>query len=199
MSDLLKPENETIFILDALRVFKEIAFVARSHVSVFCLSVNGICEDDDMRTSLLGFYWERKTKQFSFLMLSKFLKKSLFLQGSMFLSFVFLLMVAVMIRVLHWWDFTENGKWKHLDESLFQCHFIHHRSTWIDPDSKSGRCVKSPATNRPRHAVEFEEWPLPKCTQKSTSYFTEGKKIVSPNCRFSQCCTRRCLQLVQGT
>ena len=56
MSDLLKPENETIFILDALRVFKEIAFVARFQVSVFCLSVNGICEDDDMRTSLLGFY-----------------------------------------------------------------------------------------------------------------------------------------------
>jgi predicted signal transduction protein with EAL and GGDEF domain len=51
-------------------------------------------------------------KQFSFLILSKFLKATLELQGVTFLSFALPLMVAVkmMIRVLHWWDFTEKGK-----------------------------------------------------------------------------------------
>jgi hypothetical protein len=38
-----------------------------------------------------------------------------------------------------------------LEGSLFQCHSIHHISTWIESDLNSGGCVNPPATNRPRH------------------------------------------------
>jgi len=49
----------------------------------------------------------------------------------MCLSFVLLLIVAMkmVIGVHHWWDFIEKCKWKDLEETLFQWHLIHHRST----------------------------------------------------------------------
>ena len=40
VSDLLKPENETFFFLDALLVFRGTACGAPSHVSLVCPSVN---------------------------------------------------------------------------------------------------------------------------------------------------------------
>jgi hypothetical protein len=56
LSDILKPEKETFFFLDALLVFKGAACVAPSDASLVCSSVNSNYEDDNRRASLVVFY-----------------------------------------------------------------------------------------------------------------------------------------------
>jgi len=56
VSELLRPENEIFFFLDALLVCKGTACVAPSHVSPVCPSVNSSYKDEDRRAKLVGFY-----------------------------------------------------------------------------------------------------------------------------------------------
>jgi hypothetical protein len=34
----------------------------------------------------------------------------------------------IKVRILCWWNNTDNGKPKYSEESLSQCHLVHHKS-----------------------------------------------------------------------
>jgi hypothetical protein len=48
-----------------------------------------------------------------------------------------------------WWNDIDRGKLKDLEKILSQCHFVHHKSHWIDPGCHGER----PATNCLSHGM----------------------------------------------
>jgi hypothetical protein len=53
-----------------------------------------------------------------------------------------------------WWN-DIDGKIERLEEKPVQCHFIHHRSHWIDPGANPGHHGERPATNCLSHGTAF--------------------------------------------
>jgi hypothetical protein len=48
-----------------------------------------------------------------------------------------------------WWNDIDRGKPKNSEKNLYQCHFVYHKSHWIDP----GRRGERPATNCLSHGT----------------------------------------------
>jgi hypothetical protein len=53
------------------------------------------------------------------------------------------------------WNEINRGNPKTSEKNLSQCHFVHHKSHWIDLDANPGRRGKRPATNRLSHGTAF--------------------------------------------
>jgi hypothetical protein len=56
-----------------------------------------------------------------------------------------------------WWNDTDRGKPKNLEKNLSQCHFVHHKSHWIDLEANPGRHSERPATNRLSYGMALLE------------------------------------------
>jgi hypothetical protein len=50
-----------------------------------------------------------------------------------------------------WWNDIDMGKPKNSERNLYQFHFVHHKSNWIDLGANPGRRGERPATNRLSH------------------------------------------------
>jgi hypothetical protein len=49
------------------------------------------------------------------------------------------------------WNDIDRGKPKDSKKNLSQCHFVNHKSHWIDPGAIPGRRGERPTTNRQSH------------------------------------------------
>jgi hypothetical protein len=51
------------------------------------------------------------------------------------------------------WNDIERGKLKDSEKNLSQCHFVHHKSHWIDLGVNPGRHGERSVTNRLSHGM----------------------------------------------
>jgi hypothetical protein len=55
------------------------------------------------------------------------------------------------------WNDIGRGKPKNSEENLPQCHFVHHKSHWIDMSANPGHRGERPATNRLSYDTALDE------------------------------------------
>jgi hypothetical protein len=52
-------------------------------------------------------------------------------------------------------DTTDREKPKNLEKTLTQCHFVHHKHTWTEPDANPDLWGERPVTNRLSHGTAY--------------------------------------------
>jgi hypothetical protein len=63
----------------------------------------------------------------------------------------------------------DEGKPKDTEKNLSRCHFVYHKSHWIDPGANQGSLGERPATNRQSHGTVFgfyKIWTIPGLTEQ---------------------------------